>query len=156
MTWLPSLLVPSPVHCSHCATSTLPQMTPVRYRHITSSPCSHVSMPTTDDGNLIRFPEVDEQQFSLAKQLLTQGVSRRLGERGWLVPSPSLLPPPHVYRYSPPPLPPPLLGYWTLSEICGNIWSPLDSTVSFPCHLPFSFPNQSLFIHIFCKFLRVW
>lgn len=33
---------------------------------------------TTDDGNLIRFPEVDEQRFSMAKQLLAQGVSVQL------------------------------------------------------------------------------
>jgi ubiquitin-protein ligase len=33
----------------------------------------HTTAEDTDDGNLIRFPEVDEQCFSLAKQLLGQG-----------------------------------------------------------------------------------
>ena len=35
--------------------------------------CCHAD-PTLDDGNLIRFPDVDEQRFTLAKQLLAQGV----------------------------------------------------------------------------------
>lgn len=106
---LPSQLMLSPVPSSHCATSTPLQRTQVNL--FSSSAKLTVSMLTTDDGNLIRFPEVDEQRFSLAKQLLTQGVSGQFcGD---------ILSCPSSPRPCPPPLLPPLLGYWTQSDTCG-------------------------------------
>lgn len=93
---LPSQLVLSPVPSSHSVTSTPRPRTQVHPHLIPSSTKLIFPVLTTDDGNLIRFPEVDEQRFFLAKRLLTQGVSVQLcGEVLSLVlpsPGPPLLP----------------------------------------------------------------
>ena len=58
------------VHYTHYVTST----PPLKIRVDPHSFSATLTPGTTDDGNLIRFPEVDEQKYVLARQLLSEGL----------------------------------------------------------------------------------
>ena len=110
--------------------------------------CCHAD-PALDDGNLIRFPDVDEQRFTLAKQLLAQGVREEsTGASADRHHSPSV---PSPYRPCPRLRPPPPRECWTQSDTCGTVWSPLGSSLICDNHHFHSYSAMSLLLPFSCS-----